>query len=604
MSGWLSRPMGSVAPGVRVQIDGVLISSTALSDRGRVDIAVRVLLTVVVCLWAGGTAWFDYPWHAVAAALSAGSMTAVGAKLEIADRFRVSGRLLTANGVLVATSWLYLRGHGPFPLLGECTNTLSNLVLAGAIMVHIAGGRVTRDIVPWLIFSSGVFAVSQATVIISTDTGGRGYGPDVLWPHVDLGEWALDAIRWSGMLGYCLLVFTSLLLIRRIRHPLTQAGRAATRPWLVIWVTCCFSALALETQVVDSAYAFSSWVWVRSLQGCILLMVPLVLLVESSWTLWQTILMSWRLSREGPLVTPQRLESVLRRMLHDDLFRMRLWSAEGQEYRAASGEDSDRGWSAGEGRAVVEIATVQRGQVAQWEVDALQANSPRRLESAAVASAATMLSLRAQMDALESARLLQERLLVAEHQARAGIVRDLHDGVQQLLLSLTFELSRGLRQDDPTAKDRTLDECLARTHQITDEIRRMARGIQSPTLRELGVAAAVEEMAERAQRVIHSDIPERRFDEGTEALLYFIFAEALTNAQKHTTYGDIRATLIVDDEHARVTVRDEGPGGAVLTPGGGLSGLLDRVTAMRGVFHLDSPPGGGTTLVATVPYER
>jgi signal transduction histidine kinase len=85
------------------------------------------------------------------------------------------------------------------------------------------------------------------------------------------------------------------------------------------------------------------------------------------------------------------------------------------------------------------------------------------------------------------------------------------------------------------------------------------------------------------------------------ALIYFVTAEALTNVSRHA--GATRASVALDvTEHlVRLTIDDDGRGGAVVETGGGTQGLRDRVELAGGRLTLDSPPGGPTRLLATVP---
>jgi signal transduction histidine kinase len=86
-----------------------------------------------------------------------------------------------------------------------------------------------------------------------------------------------------------------------------------------------------------------------------------------------------------------------------------------------------------------------------------------------------------------------------------------------------------------------------------------------------------------------------------EATAYFIVAEALTNTVKHAQARSARVTAAVEDGVLRVEVSDDGVGGASADGRSGLLGLYDRVAAMNGEMHVDSPPGGGTTVTATLP---
>ena len=104
----------------------------------------------------------------------------------------------------------------------------------------------------------------------------------------------------------------------------------------------------------------------------------------------------------------------------------------------------------------------------------------------------------------------------------------------------------------------------------------------------------------RLELPVDMDVPTERFDAEIEASAYFLVAEALTNVVKHAHAGRAVVTVSTADGMLYVEVRDDGIGGA--DPSGhGLVGISDRLTALGGRLEIDSPPGGGTRLAATLP---
>jgi signal transduction histidine kinase len=92
--------------------------------------------------------------------------------------------------------------------------------------------------------------------------------------------------------------------------------------------------------------------------------------------------------------------------------------------------------------------------------------------------------------------------------------------------------------------------------------------------------------------------------DAVEAAAYFVTAESLTNVAKYAHAGAAFVHVCVEDGCLQVEIRDDGVGGAELSPGGGLSGLRDRVDALHGRFEVDSPPGGGTSVTVEIPLAR
>jgi signal transduction histidine kinase len=197
------------------------------------------------------------------------------------------------------------------------------------------------------------------------------------------------------------------------------------------------------------------------------------------------------------------------------------------------------------------------------------------------------------------------RLLVAGDEARRRVVRDLHDGAQQRLVHVIVTLKlaqQALRNGDDGAVA-LVDEALEAAQQGNEDLRELAHGILPAILTHAGLQGAVNAIAKRLDLPMHVEIPSERFPAEIEASAYFIVAEALTNIVKHAraTRADVRTS--VEDGKLRIEVRDDGIGGAD-TSSHGLVGISDRVAALQGQLELESPPGAGTRVVATLPIPR
>ncbi|WP_164842630.1 protein kinase domain-containing protein [Actinoplanes solisilvae] len=196
------------------------------------------------------------------------------------------------------------------------------------------------------------------------------------------------------------------------------------------------------------------------------------------------------------------------------------------------------------------------------------------------------------------------RIVAAADQARQRIERDLHDGAQQRLVLLALRL-----RDVQATVPRELDELRAQLgNAVTaatdalEEVHEIARGIHPAVLSSGGLRPALRGLARRSLLPVELDLlVDQRFPEHVEVSAYYLVAEALTNAVKHARASvvSIRAELV--DRLLRVTVTDDGIGGATLAGGTGLGGLKDRVEALGGSLRLDSPEGGGTSLTAELP---
>lgn len=188
---------------------------------------------------------------------------------------------------------------------------------------------------------------------------------------------------------------------------------------------------------------------------------------------------------------------------------------------------------------------------------------------------------------------------------RTRIERDLHDGVQPRLVSIgmTLGLAQTKIDDDPETAKALVAEAHASTKSAITELRQLARGIHASVLEDRGLDAALSALASRSHIPVTLDVRlPRRCSRPAEAAVYFSIAEALTNAAKHSRAGACRVDVRVrDDGSLWARVEDDGLGGARVVPGGGLDGIVNRVTAAGGTVRIDSPQGGPTAVEVTVP---
>jgi signal transduction histidine kinase len=219
---------------------------------------------------------------------------------------------------------------------------------------------------------------------------------------------------------------------------------------------------------------------------------------------------------------------------------------------------------------------------------------------------ATAIANAASRNELTSSRM---RIVAAADQARRRIERDLHDGAQQHLVSLALRTRAAQAQVPPElgALAAELDDLAAETTDALNQLREIARGIHPAILAKGDLAAALRSLARRSPIPVELHVhTENRLPEHVDVSVYYLIAEALTNAAKYAGASLITITVEADaagiaDAVLRVTVHDDGVGGADYSRGTGLVGLKDRVEALGGRIRLDSPPGEGTSLRAELP---
>jgi signal transduction histidine kinase len=203
-------------------------------------------------------------------------------------------------------------------------------------------------------------------------------------------------------------------------------------------------------------------------------------------------------------------------------------------------------------------------------------------------------------------RASRARIVAASDLTRRRIERDLHDGVQQRLVSLALGL-RAATSEMPSGLDEVEKELMdvaSGLGGVLDDLREVSRGIHPAILGQGGIGPALRTLAQRSKIPVELDVQvEGRLPEPVEVAAYYVVSEALTNAAKHARASKVTVAVDVHGSVLRVIVRDNGVGGAVPSGGSGLLGLKDRAEAIGGRISLVSPRGGGTTLTAELPLD-
>jgi signal transduction histidine kinase len=184
---------------------------------------------------------------------------------------------------------------------------------------------------------------------------------------------------------------------------------------------------------------------------------------------------------------------------------------------------------------------------------------------------------------------------------RRRIERDLHDGAQQRLVALAMSIGMAKEKldSDPAVAKALIDEAHIEAKAAMTELRNIARGIHPAVLTDRGLDAALSGLVARTPVPIALTVSlgEERLPDAIEGGVYYVVAEALTNITKHAEASSASVTLVRRGDRVVIEVNDNGRGGASIRPGGGLAGLLDRVTSLGGFLHVSSPSGGPTSLL-------
>jgi signal transduction histidine kinase len=567
-------------------------------------------LGVAVAGWIIGGEWVSIRQHVPENHLidALGGLSFLAAGLVALDRrpHNRMGWLMIAYAVVsYLGNWGNLQAP-VVPMIGLVGQQLGGPILAQMVLSYPTGRLRTR----FERFTIGTIwaAAIGVGVVIALAFDPRADGctrcawEPAVFPDKNAVLTALLAGQRAGFLLF--LLFAAAVWLRWRRA--TPAERRDLAP---LWVAVCIYVLVglmgafASPDTTGQPFAYLVW----ELQSVLQIGLPIVFV----WGLLST-----RLARSavGDLVMeldrpllPGELRACLAHTLGDPSLEV-LYAREGLE-----------GWVDGDGQpgSLPEAATGQRARtvtVVERDKQPLAAliHDPaldQGLVRAAAAAAGMAIEnerLQAEVRAqLEEVRASRQRIVEAGDAERRRVERNLHDGAQQRMATLALELAmlRDRAASDP-AMAASLDQAAAELKQAIADLRELARGIHPAILTEEGLPAAVEALADRSSLPVRvrADF-DARLPGPVEATAYFVVAESLANVTKHARASGARVELSRCDGMLRVEVTDNGIGGADATHGSGLRGLEDRVAAVRGTFQVETPPGGGTRVVAEIPCD-
>ena len=307
----------------------------------------------------------------------------------------------------------------------------------------------------------------------------------------------------------------------------------------------------------------------------------------------------------GQTPTPARLRDALANALGDPSLQVAYWAAAEDRFVDAAG----RPWNSPKRAPGQAVTMLERNGV--WEAaiihDAILLEEPGLMASVASAMRLAVENdrLTAEVEAqLEEVRASRARIVEAGDLERRRVERDLHDGAQQRLISLSLELQvarRALGESGDPAVRRSLDRASEEALAALAELRDLALGIHPLILTESGLGEAVESLADRTSVDVSVDIGPERYSPAVEGAAYFVISEALANVTKYAKATKATVRIRGLDDHLTIEVDDDGIGGADPRSGSGLRGLADRLAALDGTITVVSPVGGGTRISAQIP---
>ena len=400
----------------------------------------------------------------------------------------------------------------------------------------------------------------------------------------------------EALIGF---VITGIVLTLIVRHWRSARGWSRRAMIPLLWIA---PAVAAEQILTGNLFHLSATV-TYALLPLVLLAGPALFVISTVRARTAGGALGTAIVDLEPGASPGRLRDALARALGDSTLQLAFRQPGGAGHLDTSGQavDADRPDS---GRAVVPIAGTD-GAVLVYDEGLELEPQLVKLTAAAASMALEHARLQAEVQAqLEQVRASRARIVEAGDAERRRLERDLHDGAQQRLVTLSLAL--GMARDRAAGADPELAALITsagkEAREALTELRELARGIHPAVLTETGLTGAVQALVERSPvAATITAVPDERFPAAIEATAYFVVSEALANVAKHAMAGGAQVTIRRRPGRLVVEVSDDGAGGARAEGGSGLRGLADRVASVGGVLRVDSPPGGGTRLEADLP---
>jgi signal transduction histidine kinase len=228
---------------------------------------------------------------------------------------------------------------------------------------------------------------------------------------------------------------------------------------------------------------------------------------------------------------------------------------------------------------------------------------PPNTESRIAAFAELVATAIANAEARTELAASRARVVATADETRRRLERNLHDGAQQRLVSVALQL-RAAEAVASKRKDVGLE--LSRIGEELDEaledLRKISHGLHPAILSEGGLKPALKALARRSAVPVELDVRiETRLPEGIEVAAYYVVSEGLANAVKHADASVAKVEVEAVEDNVRLSIWDDGRGGADPARGSGLIGLKDRVEAQGGTISVVSPPDEGTRLHVSLP---
>ena len=515
-----------------------------------------------------------------------------------------TGRVMVATGLFLLLDPLQAGAVPALALVGLIGTTVSDILL-GYLILAFPWGSLRSNV-------DRVFVAASAVAMLSANLAafsgfdpravGRDYdNPFLLIRDPGLAQAAVTASRLTSIV--VLIGFLTIFAIRWAR-----ASGPARRTYSPVLLPSTVLVIAIMVNTILSLFDGPDGLRLAAgiTQALARAFIPVGFLVGLLRTRMARSAIADLVVELGETPAPARLREALANALGDPSLTVAYWSPAVDSYVGVDGAPTELPLE-GSGRAVTFLE--RDGQpIAAILHDPVLLEDPGLVASVASAMRLSVENerLQAEVEAqLGEVRESRARIVAAGDMERKRVERDLHDGAQQRLVSLTLALRLAKQKlgDDGDPEVRlSLDHASDEARSALAELRELARGIHPQILTEAGLGPAIESLADRSSVEVAVELgTDRRFTPAVEAAAYFVVSEALANVAKYAgaSRALVRTEWLVDE--LTIEIADDGIGGAEPGSGGGLRGLEDRLSAIDGRLEIVSPTGGGTRILAYIP---
>jgi len=558
------------------------------SPRVRYPWARITAVLAVVAAFASGVEWPDWAnWTALAAVNLTVALLFVLTGLLLARQPEQRGVAcaLILTGICRPLDFVDAWGVGPFPFYALVFGGFDRVIGAWALLCY-PDPALTRGHRRFLI-AFAAWMIGTRTLVGLVATPQWEYGAPVwlpqVWPDARL------AMAFS-VIGYAVEgIFAVLLIVLLV----LRLGRARSLDRVVLAPVVTAGVAAVIAAIVSGAAqqvvaASSAPVNAYLTEGLVDMGLPLAFLVAAVQRELLIRNVTWLITEISGGASVEAVRDALRATLADPTLDV-----------IAPGEDAPS-----EDR-LVEFVHSESGEPIAVIIADPTLDRYRGLFDVAVRTSGLALQTAQAQAAAAQAKLTEvqqsrARIIEAAQAERQRIERDLHDGVQQRILSLAAQLSSAVAGSTDPAAAAAFAGARKGLLEVLAELRELAHGIYPTMLTQAGLGPALEEVADRLPIPVRLDVPDLRLAAAAEAGLYFVACEALANVVKHADAAGATVTVAIGESELTMRVADDGVGGAGAA-GRGLANIADRVSALDGRLAIDSPPGGGTLLEVTIP---